>query len=49
MKDADGVLYFEGIITGDFMGWEPKDDYGEGFGCTSIFYPDGDGFRWEEL
>ncbi len=39
MKDADGEIYVEGFICGDFDGFEPKDDFGEpSLGCTDIEY-----------
>ena len=39
MFDDDGELYYEGKIVGDFDGFEPLDDFGEGYaGCTAIAY-----------
>lgn len=37
MYDADGVLYYEGFICGDFCGFEPLDDFGTpNAGATDI-------------
>jgi hypothetical protein len=37
MLDDDGVLYFSGTICGDdYDGFEPLDDFGAAFGCTTI-------------
>ena len=37
MYDDDDILYYEGTITGNFTGFEPLDDFGEGnAGCTRI-------------
>lgn len=39
MKDGDGNLVYRGRITGDYDGFEPLDDFGEGnAGCTEIWY-----------
>ena len=34
--DDDGECYHEGMLYGDYTGFEPLDDYGAAFGCTSI-------------
>ena len=35
--DDDGELYYEGLIWGDFTGWEPLDDFAQpDAGATSI-------------
>lgn len=37
MYDGDGECYYEGIIYGDFDGFEPLDDFGTpNAGCTAI-------------
>ena len=39
MFDDDGSLYYEGVIAGDFTGFEPLDDFGTpNAGCTAIKY-----------
>ena len=39
MKDDDGNLYYEGLIFGDYMGFEPLDEFGmPNAGCTIIEY-----------
>ena len=49
MFDDDGILYYEGFITGDYDGFEPLDDYGTpDSGCTEIRYKNKDGI-WETL
>ena len=49
MYDDDEILYYEGYLTGDYSGFEPLDDYGEGWaGCTRIAYPDVNG-EWRQL
>ena len=43
LYDDDGVLYAKGTIYGDYDGFEPLDDFGEGnWGCTGIKY----GGKW---
>lgn len=38
--DDDGDCIYEGMIYGDFDGFEPLDDYGmPNFGCTAIKMP----------
>ena len=38
MYDDDGVLYYAGVIWGDYTGFEPLDDYGSPYaGCTEIW------------
>lgn len=34
--DDDLNCYFEGVLYGDFDGFEPLDDLGRGYGCTRI-------------
>jgi hypothetical protein len=47
--DDDGILYAEGVIIGDFGGFEPLDDYASGqWGCTEIQYRTKDGY-WMRL
>ena len=37
MYDDDGILYYDGVIFGDYTGLEPLDDFGmPNAGCTSI-------------
>ncbi len=37
LYDDDDILYYEGMLYGDFTGLEPLDDFGTGWaGCTSI-------------
>ena len=37
MYDDDGECYYEGMIYGDYDGFEPLDDFGmPNAGCTSI-------------
>jgi hypothetical protein len=37
MYDDDGVCYYEGMLYGDFVGFEPLDDFGTpNAGCTTI-------------
>ena len=37
MYDDDGTLYYQGMIFGDFTGFEPLDDFGmPNAGCTEI-------------
>ncbi len=37
MYDDDGVCYYEGMIYGDYDGFEPLDDFGTpNAGCTAI-------------
>lgn len=48
MYDDDGILYYAGKIWGDFEGFEPLDDFGEGYaGCTEIKYKVKN--QWETL
>jgi hypothetical protein len=43
LYDDDGELYARGTIFGDYDGFEPLDDFGEGnWGCTGIKY----GGKW---
>ena len=43
LYDDDGILYAKGTIYGDYDGFEPLDDFGEGnWGCTGIKY----GGKW---
>lgn len=35
--DGDGECYYEGMLYGDFTGFEPLDDFGEpNAGCTKM-------------
>ena len=37
MYDGDGELYYEGVISGKYSGFEPLDDFGRpNAGCVSI-------------
>lgn len=47
MKDDDGEVYYKGrIVGGDYMGFEPLDDFGmPNAGCTSIEYWEGKEWR----
>ena len=37
LYDDDGILYYEGVIYGDFTGFEPLDDFGTPYaGCTKM-------------
>lgn len=37
MYDDDGICYYEGMLYGDFDGFEPLDDFGmPNAGCTAI-------------
>ena len=39
LHDDDGILYYHGMIYGEFDGFEPLDDFGMGYaGCTGIKY-----------
>lgn len=39
LYDDDEVLYYKGIIVGDYDGFEPLDDFGmPNAGCTGIKY-----------
>ena len=39
LRDDDGNVYGYGRITGEYQGFEPLDQYGEGnWGCTEIQY-----------
>ncbi len=54
LRNGDGEVDAEGIISGEFNGFEPLDDIGEGnYGSTSIWYQEptvGDHFGvWVEL
>ncbi len=50
MYDDDGVLYYEGLITGDYTGFEPLDDFGKpNAGCTDIMYWNDKTKEWETL
>jgi hypothetical protein len=43
LYDDEGELYAKGMIYGDYDGFEPLDDFGEGnWGCTGIKY----GGKW---
>lgn len=38
MKDDDGETYYQGMIYGDYDGFEPLDEFGEpNAGCTEIW------------
>jgi|TARA_R100001530_G_scaffold110783_3_gene78010 hypothetical protein len=44
MFDDDGVLYYAGLIWGDYDGFEPLDDFGmPNAGCTEIQLRGADG------
>lgn len=46
--DSDGIFLYEGLIGGEYEGFEPLDDFGTpNIGSTSIYY-ENDGV-WEEL
>lgn len=49
LVDDDGIDYFEGVSSDSDSeeGFDPLDEYGAGFGCTTILYKRGD--KWEEL
>ena len=48
MYDDDGEHYYDGLVLGDFDGFEPLDDYGRGnAGCTDIRYHVGG--KWQSL
>ena len=37
LYDDDGICYYEGVIYGDYSGFEPLDDFGmPNAGCTCI-------------
>lgn len=37
LYDDDRICYYEGMLYGDFEGFEPLDDFGTGFaGCTMM-------------
>lgn len=36
LYDDDGECYFEGMLYGDYSGFEPLDDLGAAWGCTEI-------------
>ena len=39
MKDDDGIVYYKGVIYGDYEGFEPLDDFGmPNAGCVVIEY-----------
>ena len=39
LYDDDEVLYYKGVIVGDYDGFEPLDDFGmPNAGCTGIKY-----------
>lgn len=49
-KDDDGVVYGEGIIVGDYNGFEPLDDYyGPDQGAVSIEYYNPTTEEWSVL
>lgn len=49
LYDDDGEFYCEGLITGDYNGFEPLDDFGYGgLGATEIRYRTPSG-NWEVL
>ena len=38
MYDDDNILYYSGVIYGDYTGFEPLDDYGTPYaGCSEIW------------
>ncbi len=50
LYDDDNELYYQGRIIGDFDGFEPLDDYGEGnAGCTMIAYYDDVTKEWVKI
>lgn len=50
MLDDDGELYYEGLIVGDYDGFEPLDDFGApNAGCTTIQYKNEVSGKWEDL
>lgn len=46
MKDDDGEVYFYGV-TNNSSSFDPLDDFGSAFGCTSIEYKENG--KWEVL
>ena len=50
LLDDDGIAYLRGKIWEgpEASGFEPLDDYGRAFGCTSIEYAGADGL-WNTL
>jgi hypothetical protein len=46
LLDGDGEIYFEGIATLDEE-FQPLDDFGRSYGCTSIQYKEQG--KWKEL
>lgn len=49
LRNGDGERCAQGFIAGEFSGFEPLDDYGEGsYGATEIWYQNDSG-TWEEL
>jgi hypothetical protein len=37
LYDDDGILYAKGMLYGQYAGFEPLDDFGEGnWGCSAI-------------
>jgi hypothetical protein len=50
LYDDDGVLYYEGLIAGDYEGFEPLQDFGmPNAGATSIHYRNLATGEWEPL
>jgi hypothetical protein len=50
LLDDSGEVYYEGIIVGDYSGFEPLDDFGgPNDGCTDIQYPNEFDGSWESL
>lgn len=50
MRDDDGELYYEGLIYGEYTGFEPLDDYGRpNAGCTTIEYWSAVAKKWAAL
>lgn len=50
MYDDDGELYYEGLIAGDYDGFEPLHDFGmPNAGATSIHYRNLQTGKWEPL
>lgn len=48
--DDDGIWYYSGKIVGDYEGFEPLDDYGEGgLGATGIKYRNKKTGKWEYI
>ena len=48
LRDGDGTLYYEGILYGDYEGFEPLDDWGKGnAGAVTVEHYENN--QWREI